>query len=409
MIRQIATLLSGNALSQAVNVATILFVVTPYFDPAEFGRYAVVMAYVGILSSIACLRYELSVVSVARTRVANNMVFSSLGIATAMSILVLIAFGLAETCFGNAFLLGISPAIVVALIYLKAIDQVCASVLYRYESYLTYSSLKLMQALVLFAGFLSAGLLGWGLYGLLYSTLFAYLAFGLAGVVAIRRFDVYEGVRPGRMAAMLKKYSDFLKFNTPQALIDNFLTNGLNLVLVALAGPAVVGYFSYLQKTLKAPLGLIFGAVSQVVFRFCAKNKLHPERVSRKLRQTLIINIAILMTAFAAISIVYAFFQEFAFLEEWSGLQHYMMAFATWMMAPFLFSPFATLPVVYDLQKTFFKLATTFNLLSLLLLAFIIWKGTVVMAFWVVGLASLVYFSGLNAWVFGIAGRAHQT
>jgi O-antigen/teichoic acid export membrane protein len=407
MIRQIATLLSGNALSQMVNVGTILFVVTAYFDPAEFGRYAVLMSYVGILSSIACFRYELSIVSVARNHVANNMIFSSLLIATAISLTVLLVFFLIETFVGNAFLLGASSLTIVCLIYLKAIDQVFASVLYRHESYLTYSALKLLQALLLFAGFFYAGVVGWGLAGLLYSTMIAYMSFALVGALAIKRFDPGTGVRGTRMAAMLRKYPDFLKFNTPQALIDNFLANGMNLLLVALAGPAVVGYFSYMQRILKAPLGLIFGAVSQVVFRFSAKNKSHSDRVILRLRQVLATDSVILISAVVAVSVAYAVFPKLTVLNEWAGLEEYMMAFTVWMLAPFVFSPFATLPIVYDRQRTFFMLATTFNVISLLLLAAIIWSTNVIIAFWVVGLVSLLYFSCLNIWVFGLASRAH--
>ena len=266
MIRQIATLLSGNALSQVVNVVTILFVVTAYISPAEFGRYAVLMSYVGILSAIACLRYELAIVSVRRSRVANNMVFLCFAVATVFAVSVLAVFQLTKLLLGDAFLLGASSLVIVALVYLKAIDQVCAAVLYRYEAYLTYSALKLMQALVLFAGFLAVGLMGHSVQGLLYSTVLAYAAFALAGIYAVRRYDIRSGVDIGRMSAMFRKHADFAKYNTPQALIDNLMTNGLNFVLVALAGPAVVGYFNYMQRILRAPLGLVFGAVSQVVF-----------------------------------------------------------------------------------------------------------------------------------------------
>jgi O-antigen/teichoic acid export membrane protein len=405
MIRQIATLLSGNALSQFVNVVTILFVVTAYFSPAEFGRYAVLMSYVGILSTIACLRYEMAIVSVRRSRVANNMVLLCLVIATAFSAVVFAGFHFAKFLVGDAFLLGASSFLIVALIYLKAIDQICAAVLYRHEAYLTYSVLKFIQALVLLAGFLAVGLMGHGVKGLLYSTVCAYAVFALAGTIAVRQYDVRSGVYIRRMSAMFRKYADFVKFNAPQALIDNLMTNGLNFVLVALAGPTVVGYFNYMQRILRAPLGLVFGAVSQVVFRFSAKNVTNPKLVTEKLRQIFVVIVLILVSAITAILLVHAYFSELTFLRDWIGMRDYMIAFAAWMLVPYLFSPFATLPVVYDHQKTFFKLAATFNLCSLALLSVIISKGSVVAAFWVAALVSLVYFSGLNVWMFRVAGH----
>jgi O-antigen/teichoic acid export membrane protein len=409
MIRNIATLLTGNALSQLVNVVTILFVVTAYFTPAEFGRYAVAMSYVGISSSVACFRYELAIVAVGGKIAANNMVFASAIIATAFSALVFVTFTLFSVTVGDGFLVGTSPIVIATLILLKAVDQILASVLYRQEAYVRYSILKLVQAMVLLSGFAGTGLAGLGLDGLLLSTMLAYASFAVTGMIAIRGYGLRLGVRYGRMVALLKRHVDFAKFNTPQALIDNLLSNGLNFVLVVLAGPSVVGYFNYMQRILKAPLGLVFGAVSQVVFRFSAKNAADPGLVTHKLRQIFAMVSAILLIAASGVGLVYVFFADLSFLKDWAGMRAYMIAFAVWMLVPFIFSPYATLPIVYGRQKQFFQLATAFNLLSLLVLTLMIWTGSVVAAFWTVGLISIVYFMGLNAWLFRIAGSGQES
>ena len=409
MIRNIATLLTGNALSQLVNVVTILFVVTAFFAPAEFGRYAVAMSYVGILSAVACFRYELAIVAVSGTLAANNAVFSSLVIATVFSVLVFITFELLSMTVGDQFLVGTSPIVIATLILLKAVDQILACVLYRHEAYVRYSILKLLQALVLLGGFVGTGIAGLGLDGLLLSTLLAYASFAVIGIIAIRPYGVRSGVRSSRMVALVKRQVDFVKFNTPQALIDNLLSNGLNFVLVILAGASVVGYFNYMQKVLKAPLGLIFGAVSQVVFRFSAKNSADPRLVTHKLRQVFAMVSAILLVAASGVVLAYVFFADLSFLKDWAGMREYMIAFAVWMLVPFLFSPYATLPIVYRRQKQFFLLATLFNLLSLLVLTLMIWKGVVIAAFWTVGLLSIAYYAGLNAWLFRIAGSGQKS
>lgn len=409
MIRNIATLLTGNALSQLVNVVTILFVVTTYFAPAEFGRYAVVMSYVGILSSIACFRYELAIVAVDRALAANNAVFSSLIIASAFSALVFVIFELFSMTMGDGFLVGASPIMIATLILLKAVDQIFASVLYRHESYVRYSVLKLLQAVVLLGGFAVTGAVGLGLDGLLLSTMLAYASFAVTGLIVIRRYCLRSGVRFSRMLALLKRHVDFAKFNTPQALIDNLLSNGLNFVLVVLAGPSVVGYFNYMQRILKAPLGLVLGAVSQVVFRFSAKNAADPGLVTHKLRQVFAMVLAILLIATSGVGLAYVFFENLIFLKDWAGMREYMIAFAVWMLVPFLFSPYATLPIVYGRQKQFFQVATAFNLLSLLVLTLMIWTGSVIAAFWTVGMISIVYFAGLNAWLFRIAGSGQKS
>jgi len=347
----------------------------------------------------------MAIVAARQSRAANNLVFLSLAVATVFAALLIAAFQLTELLAGDAFLLGASSLTIITLIYLKAIDQICAAVLYRNEAYLTYSILKLMQAFVLLAGFAAVGVMGRGYRELLYATLCAYAAFALAGTLAILRFGVGSGVTGGRIKALFRRHADFARFSTPQALIDNLLSNGLNFVLVVFAGPVVVGYFNYMQRILRAPLGLIFGAVSQVVFRFSAKNVASPGLVIEKLRQIFAIVVVILVGALVAIMLVHAFFSELTFLREWAGLRNYMIAFAAWMLAPYLFSPFATLPAVYGRQKTFFIVSALFNLCSLALLAAMIWQGTVVTAFWVVAVVSLAYFSMMNVWMFKVAAR----
>jgi O-antigen/teichoic acid export membrane protein len=297
---------------------------------------------------------------------------------------------------------------IATLILLKAVDQILSSVLYRHEAYAKYSIIKLLQATVLLSGFAGTGVAGLGLDGLLLSTMFAYATFDVAGLIAIRRYGLRSGVRYSRIVALLKRHTDFAKFNTPQALIDNLLSNGLNFVLVALAGPSVVGYFNYMQRILKAPLGLVFGAVSQVVFRFSAKNAANPGLVMHKLRQVFAMLSAILLIAASGVALAYVFFADLSFLKDWAGMREYMIAFTVWMLVPFLFSPYATLPIVYGRQKQFFQLATAFNLLSLLVLTVIIWTGSVIAAFWTVGLISIVYYASLNAWIFRIAGSGQE-
>ena len=106
---------------------------------------------------------------------------------------------------------------------------------------------------------------------MLLATLASYFAFSLGGFVLATRYGSFQGIRVVRMRAVLRSNQDFLRYSTPQTLIDNTLTHGINFALVAFAGSGIVGHYNFMQKILKAPLGLIFAAVSQVLFRFCAK------------------------------------------------------------------------------------------------------------------------------------------
>jgi hypothetical protein len=57
------------------------------------------------------------------------------------------------------------------------------------------------------------------------------------------------------------------------------------------------------------------------------------------------------------------------------------------------------LPVVYNKQRQFFLAATSYNLLALGALTLMFSAGFVSVAFWTVGLTSVLYYLGMNRWL----------
>ena len=133
----------------------MLVVVTSLFGPAEYGEYAVVMSYVGIVSSIACFRYELGIVSARSHVAAANIALASAAIAVVVALLGYWFVVALIHWLGSRMTLGGSPVIVALLVFLKALDQIAGSILYRREAYFQFSVLKFVQAVILLVGFTS--------------------------------------------------------------------------------------------------------------------------------------------------------------------------------------------------------------------------------------------------------------
>ena len=399
MIRHVTTLLAGNVLSQLVHVITILVVVASFFEPAEYGAYAVVMSYVGILSSIACFRYELGIVSVQRHVAAANIVSASVAIAFVISLVGYWLIAALIHLFGSRMTFGATPLIIAVLVFLKALEQIAGSILYRHEAYLQYSVLKFVQAAILLAGFYFAGVASAAARGMLLATLASYFAFSLGGFVLATRYGSFQGIRVVRMRAVLRSNQDFLRYSTPQTLIDNTLTHGINFALVAFAGSSIVGHYNFMQKILKAPLGLIFAAVSQVLFRFCAKNHDNSALVRTTLVRTNLHVVSALLAVLVVVFFAYMYFEVLHLPNQWAGLRDYVLPFSVWMLGPFLFTAFATVPVVYNKQRQFFLAATSYNVLALLVLTLMFRAGHIVAAFWILGLTSILYYLGMNRWL----------
>lgn len=406
MIRKVTTLLAGNVLAQIVHVATILVVVAGFFSPADYGAFAVAMSCVGILSSVACLRYELGIVSARGNAAAANLAVASIAIAVVVSLAGYWLLGPLVRYFGSRMSLGATAPMIAALVFFKALEQVSASLLFRREAYFHYSVLRVLQALTVLAGFYWAALAGTAARGMLFTTLVSYLAFALCAFALAFRSGSLRGVRPARIRSVLRSNRDFVRFSTPQTLVDSALTHGINFVLAAFAGANIVGYYNFMQRLIKAPLGLLSGAVSQVLFRFCATNREDPAKVSGVLRSAWRYAGAALFAALVVLFLAGEFFEHLPFAGRWAGLQEYILPFSVWMLSSFLFSPFATLPVVYSRQREFFLAATSYNLLALLALTLLFRSGFVSAAFWIVGLASVLYYLGMNRWLLGIVHDA---
>lgn len=408
MIRKVTTLLAGNVLAQIVHVVTILVVVAGFFDPADFGAYAVAMSFVGILSSVACLRYELGIVSTRVDAAAANLAVASAGIAIAISLFGFWLVGPLIEFFGSRISLGTSAPMIASLVLFKALEQVSGSLLVRREAYLQYSVLRVLQALIVLAGFSVVAGSGATSGGMLLTTMASYFIFALCGFVIAARNGSLRGVRLARMRSVLRSNQDFLKYSTPQTLIDSALGHGINFVLAVFAGANIVGYYNFMQRIIKAPLALLSGAVSQVLFRFCAANRDDPARVSGVLARTYRYVVGGLVAALLFFFLAHEFFEYLPFADRWGGLRDYVLPLTVWMLSSFLLSPFATLPVVYGRQREFFLAATSYNLLALVALTLMFSAGFVSAAFWIVGLASVLYYLGMNSWLLGFAHDSRQ-
>jgi len=387
----------------------MLVVVTSFFEPAEFGAYAIAMSYVGIVSSVACFRYELGIVSVRSHVAATNLMWASGAIAVIVSLLGYCLVEAMIHLFGARVTLGATPLIVALLVFLKSLDQIAGSILYRHEAYLQHSILKLVQAVMMLAGFYFAGVVNAAAPGMLLATLVSYLVFAVGGFVVAARYCSFRGVRLARMRAVLRSNRDFLKYSTPQTLIDNALNNGINFVLAAFVGSAVVGHYNFMQRLLKAPLGLLFAAVSQVLFRFCAKHQDERSLVRTTVERTHRHVVSGLLAVVVGVFLAHAYFEFLPLPDRWAGLRDYLLPFSVWMLSPFLVSAFATLPVVYNKQRQFFVAATSYNVLALLVLTLMLRSGLVSAAFWVTGLTSILYYLGMNRWLLRIVDDARQT
>jgi len=92
-VRNVMTLMTGTALAQALAVL-VAPVLTRLYKPEDFGILALFISIVGILSVVACWRYDQAIVLAEKDKDAANLLALSIMIAIGMSLLILVIIAL---------------------------------------------------------------------------------------------------------------------------------------------------------------------------------------------------------------------------------------------------------------------------------------------------------------------------
>lgn len=97
-IRNVATLMTGTTFAQALLII-IAPILTRLYTPDDFGVFALYTSILGILSVIACLRYELAIVLPEKDEDAANLLVLCLLICSVISLMALVLVALFRDSF----------------------------------------------------------------------------------------------------------------------------------------------------------------------------------------------------------------------------------------------------------------------------------------------------------------------
>jgi O-antigen/teichoic acid export membrane protein len=261
-------LASGTIMGQALVVISSPLL-TRLVTPEEFGLFAVFSALVGIAGAAAGLRYEYAVPLAAADEdaaaIAAVVVLTSAALAT-------LAAGLVWLCGGwfverldaaplAPWLWLLPPAIFVwgggsALSYWSV----------RHHTYGVSAINRTLQLGAQTAGQLGAAFAGWGAPGLIIGYLLGYLT-RLGHYVALlpaadRR--MLFAWRWQRWRAVAREHWRYPAFSLPSSLLAQIIQLGPAIIIAAMFGPAVAGFFALAQRVVGLPIRMVSEAAGQV-------------------------------------------------------------------------------------------------------------------------------------------------
>ena len=267
-LKSAGILIGGTAFAQAIAIL-ILPLLTRLYTPEDFGVLAAYSSILGIVSVVACLRFEIAIPLPKKDASAANLLAvalcSSTGVAIFFSVIIYFyserMMDLMGQEKGREYLWLLPLGVWLSGIYSAA--QFWAT---RQKKFSRVARTRVFQAVG------GAGTqIAWGWYlnspfGLILGQL-VNVGGGVYGLLRGAMKEDISAIRKihwRRMRRVIKAYSKFPRYSVPEAVAN---TAGIQLPILLIAAMAVgpeAGYLMLVMRIMQAPIGLIGGAVGQI-------------------------------------------------------------------------------------------------------------------------------------------------
>ena len=370
--RNIATLVTGTALAQAIPVA-ISPILTRLFTPEDFGLFATYFSITMVASVIATAKFEMAIVLPADREESRSLMKFSILISIIVSAVIFLLVLISRSFMANILnIAGLEKALFLLpfSVLLIGCTQSLQYFLNRDKNFRGMASSRISRG-VSYSGFsLLTGVLKSGGMGLIVSDLFAQF---ISFFVMSRKEYFDGGIIQSKQTQkdLINRYINFPKFLIPSGLLEKIAAHAPVFLLSSLFHSTVaVGFYSLAQRTIIAPADLITRAISDVFRQEAsetyARQKECKEVFMRTFKRLLSIAIIPFTIGFFIIEDVFAF----VFGEDWRVAGHYARIMMPMFFLQFVVSPLSIMFVVAEKQK--YDLMMQTFLLTTVLVSFFI-------------------------------------
>ncbi|SEK57743.1 Membrane protein involved in the export of O-antigen and teichoic acid [Roseateles sp. YR242] len=389
MLRATLTLLAGGALAQLLPLLLGPWI-TRLYSPIEFGHFSLVWTVATNVAVVGCARYEFALPLEKDSHAASRLM--------ALCLRVLVAVTLASALIGWAWATwqDLDLALWLGLAVLAgALAQAMTLWATRASAFkalaaarlLQYGGAALLQVLM--------GLAAFGAVGLLLGPVIASLAAALWLATVARPVDGWRAVwqqdRTG-LRAMALRHKDFPLLNTPHAFAGALQDSLALLLLSYWAGDAAAGYWALAMRYLKAPAGLVGGALSQTLYpRLVAARS--PAEAVRLVRQAMAALAAFAVPLAAVLTIWGPKLFAWAFGERWQDAGELARALAPYVAVHFIASPLSVTTMAWQAQGWALRLALVGQAAFVLGIGLGLLRGGLIGAAWGVSATMALYFA----------------
>lgn len=349
-------LVSGTSIAQILGILASP-IIARLFAPEAFGVHALFVSIATIISTIACLRYEVAIMLPEGDDEAANMLGASLFFAVLISLLTvpLLWWGRAPLLdLLNAPELGpylwlIPPTVLVSGFFL-ALNFWNS----RTKQFGRLSVAKVADALTTTGGKLAAGFAGFATGGAMIGATAAGKTLATTALgVQIWRDDAAlfrSTIRWPLMRALMIRYKKFPLINSWSTIFNILSSRAPEFILAAYFSTTVVGLFALGQRILALPATFIGQAISGVFLQRISVARLDgtmPGLVEKTLRGLILISIFPFTVLLITVPELFAF----VFGQQWYTAGVYAQVLMPWFFFSFVMSPLSVLIPVMEKQE----------------------------------------------------------
>lgn len=356
----VLTLVGGTTMAQIVAILAYP-IITRLYGADAYGLAALFSSFVGTITVIACLRYELTIMLPKTDGEAANLLASCILIASMISLMlipILWFFGRPLVRSLNALQLLPYLWLVPIMVFLTGTFSAINYWNSRRRQFGRLSRAQIGKAVTTSGTQLSAGFTGYASGGSLIGANVVGQAVATL-VLAYRAWRTDKRIlktninRKG-MSNGLKQYQDFPKVDIWSALINTLSFQLPVLLITAYFSTTVVGYYSLGMMVLQLPMSLIGSAIAQVFFQRVAEiNSAAESNFCRVIEEVIVKLIMIGLCPLVIMSTIGEELFSLVFGLNWATAGTYAQILSILIFFRFIYSPISTLYTVKRKLKAF--------------------------------------------------------
>ncbi|CDT25045.1 putative Polysaccharide biosynthesis protein [Vibrio coralliirubri] len=343
--KNIVKLVSGTFFSQVVLLVSTPFL-TRLYSTEDFGLLSLFVSVLGVSSVSASLRYNRAIplpkdeLSAIRILTLGGMITL---VSSLISLLIILFFKFgyfqSDTNFDDIFL--VIPIAILSVGLYDILNYWCI----RTNKFGVIAKSKVIQAVV--TASIQLSMFSFGAFSLVVGHtlgLVVALLFFLVVLKVQLNFDWAE------IRLEAKRYKDFPKYSTFEALLNSFGNNSPILLVTLFFGQSFAGMYALTYKVLSLPMNLIGAAVGQAYFSKAAK-LYETDKVGNFTLDLFRVLLSIGMPFAIMLFLSAPFIFDMVFGKDWADAGYFARYMTPWLLLVFISSPLSSIIAIAEKQK----------------------------------------------------------